>query len=84
MVGGNPFNHLGDFLERPYFLKVNHTKSLYFFLHSSPPLSTHLESGGEKWRRSMYFACDFNGSWLKDSNFLCCVDVLLSVEGRVV
>ncbi len=26
----------------------------------------------------------FNGKWLKDSSFLCCIDVLLSVEGRVV
>jgi hypothetical protein len=35
-------------------------------------------------KRSMYFACDFNGRWLKDSSFLCCIDVLLSVEGKIV
>ncbi len=33
---------------------------------------------------SMYFVCDFSGRWLKDSSFLCCIDVLLSVEGKVV
>ncbi len=32
----------------------------------------------------MYFVCDFNGRWLKDSNFIYCFDVLLSVEGNVV
>jgi hypothetical protein len=32
----------------------------------------------------MYFVCDFNGTWLKDSNFLCCIDVLLSVKSIVV
>ncbi len=35
-------------------------------------------------RISMYFVCDFNGRWLKDSSFLYCFDVLLSVKGRVV
>jgi hypothetical protein len=34
--------------------------------------------------KSMYFVCDFNGRWLKDSKFLYCFDVLLSVEGSVV
>jgi hypothetical protein len=37
--------------------------------------------GGEKY---MYLVCDFNGRWLKDSNFLCCIVILLKVEGRVV
>jgi len=27
--------------------------------------------------------CDFNERWLKDSSFIYCFDVLLSVEGRV-
>jgi hypothetical protein len=31
----------------------------------------------------MHFVCDF-GRWLKDSNFIYCFDVLLSVEGNVV
>jgi len=34
--------------------------------------------------RNVYFVCDSNGRWLKDSTFLCHIDVLLSVEGRVV
>jgi hypothetical protein len=33
---------------------------------------------------NMYFTCDLNGRWLKESNFICCIDVLLIVEGRVV
>jgi hypothetical protein len=28
--------------------------------------------------------CDYNGRWLKDLNFLCCIDVLLNVENKVV
>jgi hypothetical protein len=39
------------------------------------------ERNGE---RSMYFVCDFNGRWSRDLSFLCCIDVLLSVEGRIV
>jgi hypothetical protein len=39
------------------------------------------ERNGE---RNMYFVCDFNERWLKDSSFLCCVDVLLSVEGKII
>jgi hypothetical protein len=31
-------------------------------------------------KRSIYFVCDFNRRWLKDSSFLCCIDVPLSVE----
>jgi hypothetical protein len=42
-----------------------------------------------EWRRGMekeiwYFVCDFNKRWLKDSNFLCCTNVQLSVEGGIV
>jgi hypothetical protein len=33
--------------------------------------------------RCMYFVCDFNGRWLKDLNFLCCIVIVLSVGGRV-
>ncbi len=40
-----------------------------------------MERNGE---RSMYFVCDFNGRWLKDLSFLSCIDVLLSVEGKIV
>jgi hypothetical protein len=35
-------------------------------------------------KRSMYFVCDCNGRWLKDMSFLCCINVLLSVKGRIV
>ncbi len=35
-------------------------------------------------RISMYFVCDFNRRWLKDSSFLYYFDVLLSVKGSVV
>jgi hypothetical protein len=27
--------------------------------------------------------CDFNGRWLKDSNFLSCIVIKLSVRGRL-
>ncbi len=37
--------------------------------------------GGEIY---MYLVCDFNGRWLKDSSFLCCILILLKVEGKVV
>jgi hypothetical protein len=36
---------------------------------------SHLECGREEWK-NMYFVCDFNGRWLMDSSFLCCIDVL--------
>jgi hypothetical protein len=39
------------------------------------------ERNGE---RKVYFVCDSNGRWLKDSTFLCWIDVILNVEGRVV
>jgi len=35
-------------------------------------------------KKCMYFVCDFNGRWLKDLSFLCCIDILLKVESRVV
>jgi len=34
-------------------------------------------------KKDVYFVCDFNVKWLKDSTFLCCIDVLLSVEGEL-
>jgi len=39
------------------------------------------ERNGE---RSMYFVCDCNERWLKDSSFLCCIDNLLGVESRII
>jgi hypothetical protein len=39
------------------------------------------EKNGE---RNVYFVCDSNGRWLKDSTFVCCMDVILSVEGIIV
>jgi hypothetical protein len=35
-------------------------------------------------RINMYFACDFNGRWLKNSSFSYCFGVLLSVKDNVV
>jgi hypothetical protein len=32
----------------------------------------------------MYLVCDFNGSGLKGSSLLCCIVILLKVEGRIV
>jgi hypothetical protein len=32
----------------------------------------------------MYFVGYFNGRWLKDSSFLCCLVILLSVKGRII
>jgi len=31
----------------------------------------------------MYFVCDFNGRWLKDSSLLCCIVIVLSVGCKV-
>jgi hypothetical protein len=31
----------------------------------------------------MYLVCDFNGIWLKYSNYFCCIVIVLNVEGRV-
>jgi hypothetical protein len=42
-----------------------------------------LESDVRNEERCMYLICDFNGIWLKDSSLLCCIIVVLSVEGRV-
>jgi len=39
------------------------------------------ERNGE---RNVYFVCVYNGRWLKDSPFVCSIDVILSVEGKVV
>jgi hypothetical protein len=41
------------------------------------------ESDGRNGKRCMYLVCDFNGRWLKDSNYLCCIVIVLNVEGRV-
>jgi len=38
------------------------------------------EKNGE---RNVYFVHDSDGRWLKDSTFLCCIDVILNVESRV-
>jgi hypothetical protein len=35
-------------------------------------------------KRCMYFVCDFNGRWLKDSSLLCCMAILLNEEGKIV
>jgi hypothetical protein len=33
----------------------------------------------------MYFVYDFNRRWLKDSNILCCIYIILkSVESRII
>jgi hypothetical protein len=42
-----------------------------------------------KWKKGMekevcILLCDFNGRWLKDSSFLCSINILLSVKGRIV
>jgi hypothetical protein len=39
------------------------------------------ERNGE---RNMYFVCDFNKGWLKDLNFLCCINVQLIVDGIII
>ncbi len=31
----------------------------------------------------MYFVCDLNGKWLKDSSLLCCILIILNMGGRV-
>jgi hypothetical protein len=35
-------------------------------------------------KRSMYFVCDFNERWLKDSSFIYCFNDILNVEGSIV
>jgi hypothetical protein len=42
-----------------------------------------LESDGRNGERCMHFGCDFNGKGLKDSSFLCCIVIVISVEGRI-
>jgi len=38
------------------------------------------ENSGKK---NVYFVRDSNGRWLKDSTFLCCINVILNVESRI-
>ncbi len=45
---------------------------------------TFIKREGRNGERCMYFVCDFNGRCLKDLNFLCCIGILLKVEGRVI
>jgi hypothetical protein len=45
---------------------------------------TLIKREGRNEEKCMYFVCDFNGRWLKDLSFLCCIGILLRVEGRVV
>jgi len=42
-----------------------------------------LKNDGRNGERCMYFVCDVNGKWLKDSNLLCYIDIISSVGGRV-
>ncbi len=41
------------------------------------------ENDGRNGKRCTYLVCDFNGRWLKDSNNLCCIVIVLSVESRI-
>jgi hypothetical protein len=41
------------------------------------------ESDRRNGKRNTYLVCDFNGRWLKDLRHLCCIVIVLSVEGRV-
>jgi hypothetical protein len=41
------------------------------------------ESDGRNGERCIYLVCDFNARWLKDSNPLCYIVIVLSVEGKV-
>jgi hypothetical protein len=45
---------------------------------------TLMERGVRNGEKCMYFACDFNGRWLKDSSLLCCITILLNEKGKVV
>jgi hypothetical protein len=40
--------------------------------------------GKRNGEKNMYFVCDFNGRWLKDSSFIYCFDDILNVEGRII
>ncbi len=42
-----------------------------------------LKSDGRNGKICMYFVCDFNGRWLKDSNLLCCIAIIYRVGGRI-
>jgi hypothetical protein len=42
-----------------------------------------LESEVRDGKKCMYFVCDFNGRWLKDTSFLCCIVIILSVGSRI-
>jgi hypothetical protein len=42
-----------------------------------------LESDVRNGERCTYLICDFNRRWLKDSIILCCIVIILNVEGRV-
>jgi hypothetical protein len=42
-----------------------------------------LKSDVKNGKKCIYLICDFNGRWLKDLSFLCCIVIVLSVEGRV-
>jgi hypothetical protein len=42
-----------------------------------------LKSDGRNGERCMYFVCDFNGRWLKDSSLLYSIAIISSVGGRV-
>ncbi len=43
----------------------------------------YFEDDGRNGERCTYLVCDFNGRWLKDSNYLCCIVIVLNVESRV-
>ncbi len=42
-----------------------------------------LENNGKNGKKCMYLTCDFNGRWLKDSNLLCCIVIVLNVEDKI-
>jgi hypothetical protein len=42
-----------------------------------------LENDGRNGKRCIYLVCDFSGQWLKDSSLLCCIVIILNVEGTI-
>jgi hypothetical protein len=44
---------------------------------------TFMEKNVWNGKKCMYFVCDFNGRWLKDSKS-CCMIILLSEEGKLI
>jgi len=42
-----------------------------------------LENDGRNGKRCIYLVCDFSGQRLKDSSFLCCIVIVLNVEGTI-